>query len=546
MTNQRFKEEGIILLALATASVLLVLRYHGMYPSIMPDEYMHSKFARLVPYSEIEIPGYAYYFIFSITQFCGDGFIECSRILNVLFYAVGGYFVFKVSRMYLSFSLSATVSILSLAMPMNTYVSYFMPEAMYFGIFWILQYSIFAMGTKVTQKWIICGILLGLLALVKPHAHFLLPVYVLLISFEQGISRNAMKDIVLLTTGFVLLRYGLGSLFAGIHSLSVFGVQYSEHASSALSDLATIAAATKSLMLNTLGNVVVLALLFGLPIVLMMHGAFTTKTQNEYRLYILPLLILLVMVPVVALFATSTALFDANVDNRIHLRYYSFMFPFFFIIAFKHFNAALVQMRSTITLIAIILVAILGFMLPYLHSLNQFLYPYAIIVTDIPEIFLLIQYNYLLYLVVLLSVVSLIVWIRKPSTASRLYMFGFLPLFLAITWFTNFKVNDSRYKEQSSDIAGNYIRKNLSPVSQDSLLVIGYMKNNNERALMYSDSKLATSMTLSLMDPFLISHAPQGTRYILTLDSLDLTLVADVIWKEHFSYLYRVRPANSE
>jgi hypothetical protein len=125
-------------------------------------------------------------------------------------------------------------------------------------------------------------------------------------------------------------------------------------------------------------------------------------------------------------------------------------------------------------------------------------------------------------------------------------MLGFLPLFLAVTWFTNFKVKEGRYEEQSSDIAGNYIRDNLSPVSQDSLLVMGYMKNNTERVLMYSDSKLARSMTLSLMDPFSISQVPHGTRYILTLDSLDLTSVADVVWKDKFSYLYRLKPANSE
>jgi phosphoglycerol transferase len=546
MNNQRFKEEVIILLTLATVSILLVLRYYGMYPSIMPDEYMHSKFARLVPFSEIEIPGYAYYFIFSITQFCGDGFVECARILNVLFYVAGGYFVYKVSRMYLSFIPSAAVSVFSLAMPMNTYVSYFMPEAMYFGVFWMLQYSIFAMDEKGKHNWIISGILFGLLALVKPHAHFLLPVYVLFILFEQGISRNAIRPIALFLVGFVLLRYGLGALFAGSNSFSVFGVQYTEHASSALSDLTTIVAATKSLMLNTLGNVVVLAMLFGLPLVLMAHGAFTTKAKDEYRLYLLPILILLVMVPVVAIFATSTALFDNNVDNRIHLRYYSFMFPFLFIIAFKHFNATPVQIRSTITIIAIILIAFLALMLPYFHSLNQFLYPYAIIVTDIPEIFLLTQYSYLLYAVVAMSVASLVVWIRKPSAASRLYILGFLPLFLAVTWFTNFKVKEVRYKEQSSDVAGKYIRENLSPVSQDSLLVIGYMINNTERTLMYSDSKMASSMALSLMDPFTISQVPQGTRYILTLDSLDLTSVADVIWKEKFSYLYRLKSSDIE
>jgi len=546
MNNLRIREELIILLALAAAGILLVLRYHGMYPSIMPDEYIHSKYARLAAYSEIEIPGFAYYLIYSITQWCGHGFLECARILNVFFFAVGGYFVFKVSRIYLSVFASVAVSMLSMAMPMNTYVSYFMPEAMYFGVFWMLQYSIFAVDAQKRQKWLVSGILLGLLALVKPHAHFLVPVFVLFILFEQGVARNSFKDLAKLLLGFLLLRYGLGALFAGAHAFSVFGVQYSVHASSALSDLGTIAAATQSLLLNALGNVVVLALLFGLPLVLMTHGAFTTKNREDYRLYILSLLILVVMVPVVALFATSTALFDANVDNRIHLRYYSFMFPFFFIIVCRQFDAVRVKERPTMTLIALLLVAIAGLILPYYHSINQYLYPYAIVVTDVPEIFLLMQYSSLLYVVAATGVLSVLLWIRLPSTASRLYMFVFLPLFLGVTWITNFNVKEVRYKEQSSDIAGNYIRENLSTASQDSLLVIGYMQNNNERALMYSTSKKATSMTLSLMDPFNISQIPHGTRYILTLDSLDLTPVADIIWKDKFSYLYKLRSSPND
>lgn len=541
MKNQRFKEEVIVLITLLSVGVLLVIRYYGMYPSIMPDEYMHSKFARLVSYSEIEIPGYAYYFVYAITNLCGDSFIECARILNVLFLTIGGYFVFKVSRLYLKFTLALSVGITSLAMPMNTYASYFMPEAMYFGVFWLVQYTIFSKLGQKSHSWIVPGLLLGFLALIKPHAHFLLPVYVILILIEQGAKRSAIRDVVSLLLCFTLVRYGLGALFAGAQSFSIFGVQYSQHASTALSDVGSIITATRSLMLNSIGNVVVLALLFGLPLLFMAQGVFNTKTGVEYRLHMIPLLILLVMVPVVALFATSTALFDANVDNRIHLRYYSFLFPYFFIIVFKQFDAKPVQIRSTSTIYATVFLVILSLILPYYHHLNQFLYPYAIVVTDIPEIFLLIQYSLLLYLVAVVGVASLIVWIRMPSVASRLYMLGFVPLFLSVTWFTNFKVKEVRYKEQTSDIAGKYIRENLSSVSQDSLLVVGYMKNNTERTLMYSKSKSASSMTLSLMEPFAPSHIPQGTRYIVTLDSLDLTPIADVMWKEKSTYLYRLR-----
>ena len=123
--------------------VFLILRNVGLYPWIFSDEYSYSQASRLIKAAASNTPLYIYYYVYRVTRHAGTAFLDAARLLNALFLVGAAPFIYQVARKVTSKWIAVLVAMLSLLAPINTYTAYFMPEAMYFFVFWWMTWFIF-------------------------------------------------------------------------------------------------------------------------------------------------------------------------------------------------------------------------------------------------------------------------------------------------------------------------------------------------------------------------------------------------------------------
>ncbi len=93
--NRLFLLSGVSLLVIF---LFLALRNTGLYPSVFADEYTYSKLSRLMPLSESTIPGYIYLKLYSVTNYGGDGFLGCAKIVNSFLCVAAAPFICLTAR----------------------------------------------------------------------------------------------------------------------------------------------------------------------------------------------------------------------------------------------------------------------------------------------------------------------------------------------------------------------------------------------------------------------------------------------------------------
>ena len=76
-----------------------------------------------------------FFIVYRVTNYCGDGFLDCARILNVLFFVSAAPFIYLIGRQITGKKTALLIAVLSLLGPVNVYTAFFMAEAMYFYAF---------------------------------------------------------------------------------------------------------------------------------------------------------------------------------------------------------------------------------------------------------------------------------------------------------------------------------------------------------------------------------------------------------------------------
>jgi phosphoglycerol transferase len=131
-------------------------------------------------------PSYIYLAIFRITTWCGDGYLNCARIINVIFFIGSIPLIYLVARTVTSAYLAVFIALLTGLGPINSYTAYFMHESMYFFMFWVVSFVILKGGIEISNVILfVIGILLGIMTLIKVHALFLIPAFSLYIIFNN-------------------------------------------------------------------------------------------------------------------------------------------------------------------------------------------------------------------------------------------------------------------------------------------------------------------------------------------------------------------------
>jgi hypothetical protein len=259
----KFDRTYLWLIAPFAAALVSIIQVWPVLPAVMQDEYVYSIQARFTSFEEQTFPNYLFSWIYSSTNLCGDGFYACGKGLNVVFFFLTLAFIFLIAKKLLGVFWGVAIATVAALSPIHVYVSYFMPEMMFFAFILATIFVALIAGEKhKIVLWAATGAILGLAALVKPHAIFTLPAFMLFawivaLRAEGGNPRKGALAMVGTLGAFSLLKFGGGFAFAGVTGLTLFGRTYESSLNQFISESA--AADLKAQTVTNLGNTPVVA-----------------------------------------------------------------------------------------------------------------------------------------------------------------------------------------------------------------------------------------------------------------------------------------------
>ncbi len=471
--------------------VILLTRNCGVYPSVFDDEWIYSKFSRLAPAAQAPVPSYLFFLLFGFTRYAGEGFLEGARILNSCFFAVAMTFTYLVCRRVTSWKMALFVALISVLGPISAYSAFFMPESMYFCGFWFFAWFVLR-GEKLNPQYlgIGSGVILGMMAGIKFHAIFLvagLCGYLLLCWLSKSISlKSAIISAACAISIFFLVRFTVAYHYAGIEGLNFTGARYGAVAGPPLvgdKGLDLLRAIGRSLI----GHLLALCFLLSAPLATAVSLTTEPNGREQRRLQLFALSFL---APLLFISALSTALFAGHSPydtmERLHLRYYNFIFPVFFIIAAAQakpgYGSKAVSLKAK--LFSILIAA------ATLYATLAGLKRYAPNFVDSPEL-VLVHYPTMFLALGLLSTAISVIWPFNRKLGSAAYLFAFLPVatLSSLSW-----VNaELRYRLTASiyDRAGQVTRKIIG-AQASKLIVVGSDLLNLNKALFHVDNPNAS------------------------------------------------------
>ena len=338
-------------LALFVIYVLLT-RVTGNLPDVMGDELVYATAALHAPMSTAAIPDYLYYWVYGSTGVCGIGFYGCSQVLNTLFSLGAGLLVMVIARRFISQWASILIALVFVLGPLSASNSYFMPESMFY---FFLALLLWHLTKQVEQRslgfWIQAGVYLALLSLVKPHALLLgagIGTYLLATQWGENQGRwvRLVKEGGALVLATIVVKFGLGLIFAGPNGITLFGNSYTGTLSGTLSGSISNAPAgspaasvdhsfgtSLSFIFGQIG-VETLAVVFlgALPLAAAVRYLWRSRKSVEANKPLADFSFLIVntlawMVILIAIFSNMTRLTGEDTANRIMLRYFEFLIP---------------------------------------------------------------------------------------------------------------------------------------------------------------------------------------------------------------------------
>ena len=503
--------------------VYLSFRNTGLLPTVFADEYTYSLLARKVSLAAARIPDYLFYALFRTTNYCGDAFLDCARILNVTAFAMALPFIFATARTVTTPRMSVAIAVVAIAGPINSYTAYFMPESLYFLSFWIVAYLMVSLRLASNLSyWTLAGFIYGLSALVKPHAFLYAPALILYIAFLAITANvpNYLRRVSVIYVCFFASALGtklfIGYLLAGRPGLTVFG--------SAYGSMATVVSLDHTFQFLTLtiksleGHLLVLALIYGLPLSLAI-GVIARQVShreaggqidavNVFSILILSNLVLVTAVFTAAVVGTS----PYESVARLHMRYYNFALPLFYMIAagFLSRGGLLLEAKARYALAAL-------FSAGCIYALWTHMSPFLSTYVDSPELHGIYASKIVFGIVGGVSVLALVVWAINEHAGLRMYLFAFVPLTVVVSGYYVVAEQRSRLTPDVYDRAGLFSKQYLRGQGQDTsgVIVVGPDPGTLYRTLFYLDSADAALGVVPSGDAYQLSTMPEGKKWVL-------------------------------
>ena len=514
----------------------LLFRNSGIYPVVFADEYFYSKFSRLLPLADSTIPNYLYLAIYRLTNICRDGFLNCARILNALFFVAAMPFIYLATRRVSTKRMASIVSLLAVLGPINTYTAYYMPEALYFFSFWLLTWFIMRLdNTSDLRSWCFAGILLGLLALIKPHALFLLPpiaVYILYVGRKkegQWVLQAIWNAVIFVAFAFAA-KFSIGYLLAGKAGVTIFGSAYTSIASRTTSNLEhhfeLLSLSTESAK----GHILAICLMFGAPIAFAIKASFDSvlskeETKSGHRIAAYALLVLVSLILVASVFTASiVGLGPYETATRLHMRYYNFALPLLLVIAASQLS--LEQGTNTLKGRAIVAFPVGA---AILYAVYTFLAPFTPNFIDSPELCGFTFNSIVFYVLSGVSFLALASWVYSAWAGATIFVYLLMPFAVG---FSTYHVNQELRQylvPNVFDKAGIITKQFLPNEELSKLIIVGSKPGGFFRSLFYLDNPKASWKKIPEGAAYDLSKLPAGKEWILVIG--DDALPENICWQ---------------
>lgn len=544
----------LVLYTLATAIVgiflLLVFRNSGLGPSVLGDEWSYSLYSRLLPLSKAQIPSFLYFLTYRSSNLCGADFMGCVRVLNAGFFVAAAPFLFMLARRYMQPVLALVLTLASLLGPVSTYTAFFMPEAMYFFLFWVFAWLVLAVATPTSSRsGLLVGALLGIMCLVKLHAVFLLAGYVgyllMVLALTRGHRsfRATLLCIFATVTAFFVARLILGYFIAGRQGLDLLGGFYAAQANSNFRhpDLGSVLHyGIRSLW----GHGMALVLLYAVPLTCVFKlrripaGIDDPLSGDRQRLLIFGIAVLSALV-------AATVYFTANVPDgnpvqalrRLHMRYYDFALPLLYLIAGAWTRAEVTPSRYR-ALRHVLSVLFIGGL--YAFATYHHLGGYAPNRIDAPEVYGLVVNRHFFHVLSAMGLGIMALWAMSEQLGTNLYVWLFVPVLALGSSHYVASETAQRRNPDTYDTAGQVVRAML-PLQRSGVVVFGddiFKLAQTEFQLDAADTSI---VSLQPGQAVAASDLPPGKQWVVVIGVHPLHVPAASV--QHFAgfSLYRLQ-----
>lgn len=531
------QSSGCFLLSLAGLFFFLVIMNIGLYPSVFADEYTYSKFSRLMPLSDSTIPGYLYLKVYSFTSLCGDEFLGCAKIINSFLFVMAAPFIFLIARKIANEKVAFYVALLAILGPISSYTAYFMPESFYFLSFWVSCWYLLCLDyNSKSYRWFLAGAIYGISSLIKPHALLYLPAIVFYIVFiffrvKSLFSKPFCITLSSFLGGLILAKFSISYIFAGVSGLTIFGPFYGSTVSSVSSSGLDKYINLLQLSFESIkGHVFILALIYGLPLTLglitvwkaISGGDGKNKLDSHQavqyeKLSFLSLIIILNLICVTALFTASVVgAGPYETPYRLHMRYYNFALPFFYLIAAGN---CFYKVKNSKTLYFIFggALTVLG-----LYVLYNGLEPYTPSHVDSPEVRGLLMNKTYFLVIGIFSILAISFFYLKEKVGTQLYLYIALPLFVLVSAHYIRAEQNNRFKQDVYDKAGLFTKQYLTDEEISKVVIIGSEPGPLFRALYYLDNANASLEFFNSGSDYDLSNLPAGKEWVLAIGDHDV------------------------
>lgn len=475
------------------ATFWAIARVWPVLPAVMQDEYIYSTQSRFTPFAEQQFPNYIYSWLYSTTSACGDNFYQCAKGYNSVFFLITLVFIYLIAARIVGHAWAIVVATVSAVSPIHAYVAYFMPESMYmafmFATIWV---TLNAVRDGHWQRWLIAGSMLGLTALVKPHAFFALPAFLLVALIvsarEEGHSfkRIALK-VLSFAAAFFVVKFAIGFAFAGARGLSIFGGYGGVDA--LVNQIASGAEAVNQSETKSFGEVFfsvtalqipshvsILLLIAGLPLLLSVRVLFSSiKSKSP----ISELGSFVVLVGIISFsFALVVAVFEGYVSaggddhsDRIIMRYYEFIIPLLLILGLS-FEKYVASKTLSRLIQAVVVIAASTFVLIYFPANIESQFADSGLLVGI------LQTPGALITIFIFEVIGALLWVMKPEISEKWLGRALLPIMILIMGMVSQSALMTQVGTQKAffDVAGQDSRDYLRDVDGKDIVIIGPMR----------------------------------------------------------------------
>ena len=517
-------KRSFLFVAAIAVFVALLIRNSGLYPVVFADEYSYSRFSRLLPLADSAFPDYIYLAIYRLTNICGDGFLNCARILNAMFFVAAMPFIYLTARRVCTTSVASLVALLAVLGPINTYTAYYMPEALYFLSFWLVTWFVLRLDNSSSlRSWCIAGILLGLSALVKPHSLFILPALVAYIFYinreiEDEWVPQAFRNASVFVAFVFLSKIIIAYVLAGKAGLTIFGPSYTSIASSTVSNFQRYVELFELSSESVKGHMLAICLMFGLPTAFAIYASINSvasksKIKTDQKISFFSLAVLVNLILVVGLFTASVANGGPYESvARLHMRYYNFALPLLLVIA-----ASQLSSESNVGILKWRALAAFPIGAAILYAVYTHLSPYTPSLVDSPELRGFTAKSTVFYVLSGTSFFSLALWVYEVRMGAKSFIFFFVPLAVV---FSTVYVNQELRNRLIPDVydkAGIFTKQYLPNEDLSKVVVVGSDLAELFRSLFYLDNPNASLDAISNGAAIDLSKLPSGKEWILVV-----------------------------